>query len=169
MKKKADGIVTVGVIAALYVMLTIISSALGLAYSGIQFRISEGLMILALFSTKSVWGVTLGCALSNILSPLGIYDVIFGSIATLISAIVINKLFSKITNDFMRCLVTAMTTAVINAAVVGCEMTLILSEKSLFLLNALPVFVAELVVTIVCYVPITHFVTENKTVAEFLK
>lgn len=77
-------------IAALYVVLTLLSGAMGLAFGPIQVRISDALCILAAFFPEAVPGLTLGCVISNFFSPLGagmIGDMIFGSLATMLGAI----------------------------------------------------------------------------------
>lgn len=81
-----EKIVVTSVIAALYVVLTAISGAFGLSYSGVQFRLSEALTILPVFSPYAITGLTLGCFISNLASPFGIIDIIFGTLSTFISA-----------------------------------------------------------------------------------
>ncbi len=76
-----------GVIAALYVVLTILINALGLASGAIQVRISEALTILPVFTAAAVPGVTLGCVLANALTGCALWDVVFGSLATLLGAL----------------------------------------------------------------------------------
>ena len=73
--------------AAIYVVLTLLSATLGLSSGVIQFRISEALCILPLFFPEAVPGLFVGCLLSNILAQGVIWDIIFGSIATLIGAL----------------------------------------------------------------------------------
>ena len=71
------------VIAALYAVLTYSSAFFGLAYGEIQFRISEALNVLCLFTPAAIPGLVLGCVIGNI--PNGIIDVLLGSAATLIA------------------------------------------------------------------------------------
>lgn len=81
-------------IAALYVVLTLLSSAMGLSSGVIQFRFSEALCILPLFFPEAVPGLFVGCLISNLIAGGVIWDVIFGSIATLIGAIGARMLIS---------------------------------------------------------------------------
>ena len=76
------------VIAALYVVLTFVSSSLGLASGEIQIRLSEMLVILPAFTPAAIPGLFLGCLLSNLLTGCTVIDIIFGSLATLIAAII---------------------------------------------------------------------------------
>ena len=87
-KNKIALFVTRGaLIAAMYVALTYLASLFGLSSGAIQFRISEMLCIMPLFFPEAIPGLFIGCLISNILAGGVIYDVIFGSIATLIGAI----------------------------------------------------------------------------------
>lgn len=76
-----------GMIAALYVVLTMLAAALGLASGAIQVRISEALTILPVFTVAAVPGLTIGCVLANLITGCAAWDVVFGSLATLIGAI----------------------------------------------------------------------------------
>lgn len=73
-------------IAAIYVVLTFIANAFGLANYAIQVRFSEALTILPFFTPAAVPGLFAGCMLSNILTGCMPLDVVFGSLATLIGA-----------------------------------------------------------------------------------
>lgn len=84
---KTKNLVTAGIIAALYVVLTMISATLGLSSGVIQFRISEALTVLPYFTPAAIPGLFLGCLIANILSGSIVVDVIFGSVATLVGAI----------------------------------------------------------------------------------
>ena len=71
-------------ISALYIALTMISAAFGLSSGVIQIRISEALCILPIYTFAAVPGVTVGCLIANILCGGTIYDIIFGTLATII-------------------------------------------------------------------------------------
>lgn len=74
-------------IAALYVVLTFIANLAGLASGVIQIRLSEALTILPVFTAAAVPGLAVGCVLANLLTGCAIWDVVFGSLATLIGAV----------------------------------------------------------------------------------
>ena len=76
-----------GLIAALYVALTFIANLFGLASGAIQVRISEALTILPVFTPAAIPGLTVGCIIANIVTGCLPWDVVFGSLATLIGAI----------------------------------------------------------------------------------
>lgn len=72
------------VIAAIYAVLTIVLAPI--SYGAVQVRISEALTVLPFFTPAAVPGLFVGCIAANLLSPYGLPDLIFGSLATLIGA-----------------------------------------------------------------------------------
>lgn len=76
------------IIAALYIVLTFFANALGLANYAVQVRFSESLTILPYFTPAAIPGLFIGCLLSNILTGCALPDIIFGSLATLIGALI---------------------------------------------------------------------------------
>lgn len=82
---------TIAMIAALYAATSLFALLFlgGLAWGPIQFRISEAVCVLALFTPDAIPGLVLGCALANLINiffsgvgALGLLDVFFGSLAT---------------------------------------------------------------------------------------
>ena len=80
-------LVQAAMIAAIYVVLTLLANAFGLANYAIQVRFSEALTILPFFTPAAVPGLFVGCILSNILTGCLPLDTVFGSLATLIGAL----------------------------------------------------------------------------------
>ena len=78
------------VIAAVYVVLTLVFAPI--SFGAVQFRISEALCILPFFTVAAVPGVSIGCLLANILAGAALPDIVFGTLATLIGAIVSYRL-----------------------------------------------------------------------------
>ena len=74
-------------IAALYVVLTLVSAAFGMSSGVIQIRISEALCALTFFTPAAVPGLAIGCLVSNLLTGANLLDVVFGTLATLLGAI----------------------------------------------------------------------------------
>lgn len=79
--------VQAALIAALYVVLTLIANSLGLANYPVQIRFSEALTVLPFFTPAAIPGLFAGCLLSNLLTGCMLWDVVFGSIATLLGAL----------------------------------------------------------------------------------
>lgn len=87
MNKKVLSLVHAAVIAALYVVLTMLANSLGLANYAIQVRFSESLTILPFFTPAAIPGLFIGCLLSNIITGCMPLDILFGSLATLLGAV----------------------------------------------------------------------------------
>ena len=85
--KKIVFITQSAVIAALYVVFTLISATFNLASMEIQAWLSEMLCILPVFTPAAIPGLTVGCIISNLIFWVGPLDLIFGPLATLIGAI----------------------------------------------------------------------------------
>ena len=84
---KTKQLVTGGMIAAIYVVLTVLAAQFNLASGAIQVRFSEALTILPVFTVAAVPGLAIGCVLANLLTGCAVWDVVFGGLATLIGAV----------------------------------------------------------------------------------
>lgn len=87
MKKKTLFLTRTALIAALYVAVTCICESVGLASHAVQFRLSEALCVLPVYTSAAVPGVTIGCLLFNLFYTGNILDIVFGTLATLIGAV----------------------------------------------------------------------------------
>lgn len=86
-QKRVRYITLSATIAALYVVLTLISAAFGLSSGAIQLRISEALCVLVAFTPAAIPGLTIGCLISNLIASANILDIIFGTLATFLGAL----------------------------------------------------------------------------------
>lgn len=86
-QKRVRYITLSATIAALYVVLTLISAAFGLSSGAIQLRISEALCVLVAFTPAAIPGLTVGCLISNLIASANILDIIFGTLATFLGAL----------------------------------------------------------------------------------
>ena len=105
-------LVETGLIAALYAALTYLCSFFGLAYGSVQFRISEALTLLPVLTPAAIPGLTIGCLLANLLGGCSVIDIVFGSLATLLAAIVTRRLREKP-------VLAALSPVLFNAVIVG--------------------------------------------------
>ena len=157
-------IVTAALIAAAYAALTYLSAALGLAYGGIQFRISEALNILAAFTPAAVPGLMIGCVIGNIASPMGLVDIVVGALATGLAAVAI-RLIAKYCGRATPYL-SIIPPTVFNAVLVGLEVTLFLTDGAPvtllgFTVIALEVALGEVVVCGALGVPL-YYTVKNR-------
>ncbi len=86
-RKHLRNLTVAAMVAALYVLFTWLSSVLGLSSQPIQLRFSEALCILPHFTPAAIPGLFIGCLLANLLTNAMIWDIVFGSLATLIGAL----------------------------------------------------------------------------------
>lgn len=124
MKRHPARYIAVGaIIAALYATLTILQNVLlpGSASMAIQFRVAEALTMLAVFTPVAIPGLTLGCVIANLssLGSLGAYDLIFGSLASLIAASLMYAL--RKVRWFKLPVLSALVPALANGIIVGLE------------------------------------------------
>lgn len=161
--KKTGFIVKAAVIAALYAGLTYAAGLLNLAYGGIQFRFSEALTILAALSPAAIPGLTIGCFLGNITSPYGLVDIICGTLATFIAA-VLSYWTRKVKFKDLP-LLSAIFPVITNAIIIGLEITLLMPEGfkiEAFLITAAQVGLGELVICYGLGIPLYKVIKKTK-------
>lgn len=118
------------VICAVYVALSWIFAPISFGHNLFQFRISEALTVLPLYTPAAIPGLFLGCALSNlIIGGLGIIDLVFGSLATLSAAICTYIMKKK------NRVVALLPPVIINAVVVGAYLNYLISPEINILIN----------------------------------
>ncbi len=163
-KNRTVGLVFGALVAAAYVVLTYVSSAFGLAYGPLQFRLSEALTVLPIFSPYSVYGLIIGCALSNLSSPLGLIDIIFGTLATAIAGVLCRKTRNIKIKGFP--LLSFLMPVLANGLVVAGEIMLLAPEGEasvwLYLLNFAQIAVGEAAVLTVFGTAIYCFAKKQK-------
>lgn len=93
MNRSTRSLVRAALIAAIYCLLTIIFQPI--SFGAVQFRISEALTLLPVLMPEAVPGLFVGCVLSNLLGGGIWYDVVLGSIATLLAALCTRRLRSR--------------------------------------------------------------------------
>ena len=95
MKQTTKKIVLSAAVAALYAVLSYFGNIFGLTYGPVQVRLSEALCVLPFLMPETAPGLFVGCLLANLLSPYGVPDVVFGSLATLLAAVATAKVKSR--------------------------------------------------------------------------
>jgi len=157
-----------GVMGALYVLLTYVSSLWGLAYGEIQFRISEALMGLALFTPAAIPGMTIGCVIANLGSPMGLIDIVLGSLATLLSVVAI-YLTRHVRPKNIPFLMPLFPT-LFNAVIVGWEISFFMPEGftfAAFLASFVSVGLGELAVLVILGLPLYYVLQKTGLFADY--
>lgn len=116
MKKNTRNLALSAIIAAVYAVVTMYLTY-PMSYQASQFRVAEALTILPFFSTAAIPGLFVGCLISNLLSPVGPLDIIFGSLASLIAAFM-TYLIGK-SNLKLKKYLAPLPPVVVNALIVG--------------------------------------------------
>ncbi len=156
MKSKGTRYLVQGaLIAAIYAAVSIFLAPI--SFLQIQFRLSEALTILPFFTPAAVPGLFIGCILSNSYGvasgadTLGVLDIVFGSLATLIAAYMTYKIRVK--------WLAPLPAVIMNALVIGLEFTIIPTGSfhlNLFLINAGWIGLTEGVVCYVAGIPLIY-------------
>ena len=157
MTNKNRKIAIVGLIAALYAVITL---AFGfISYGQIQFRISEILMFLPLFGKEYIIALTLGCFLANVVGPFGVPDIIFGTLATLISSILVYYTPKLMKNNKYTLFIASLWPTIINALIIGWELYKFFGVP--FVLGFLQVGFGEFVVISIVGLPVFKMVNNK--------
>lgn len=137
------------VIAAGYFALTVLLAPI--SFGALQFRVSEVLCILPYFFPESAMGLFVGCLLSNLLGGFGIIDVVFGSLATLLAAVMTMKIKIK----WLACL----PPVVVNGLVIGAVLAYTLNPEEFlrfYVIYGLQVFAGQLGVLYLLGLPLMY-------------
>lgn len=133
MKKSTKFLVRTAVIAAIYATITLV--VYPLSYGAIQVRFSEALTLLPLLLPEAIPGLAIGCLLANI--PMGIWDMLIGTVATLLASI-----FTRLVkNPFLG----AVMPVVFNAFLVPVIFLTMPNMTSSYWVNVLTVGLGELI------------------------
>ncbi|MBQ3136277.1 MAG: QueT transporter family protein [Clostridia bacterium] len=129
MSKKIHRLVLSGVIAALYVGLTFVQEMIfpTSATMAVQFRISEALTVLSLFTPAAIPGLTVGCFIANF-SVMGALptDIILGSLASFFACLFMYKLRNVTVKGFP--FLSLLMPAVFNGVIIGAEIEIFFIE-----------------------------------------
>ncbi|HHT82206.1 MAG TPA: QueT transporter family protein [Acholeplasmataceae bacterium] len=145
------------IIAAIYVVLSLVFKEI--SFGIVNFRISEILVVLILFSPKHLIGVTIGCLISNLFSPMAAFDVPIGTSATLVAGLLMIL--------FRRKAWTLIFATIINAFAVG--WMLWFAQDFPFWESVGFVALGEFVVTFVFGLPIYFFLKNSLELKEILE
>lgn len=171
--KRNHNLATGAIIAALYAALTYGQEMLfpGSASAAVQFRVSEALTVLALFTPAAIPGLTVGCAISNLVFmgalPL---DVVLGSFATFLAAVSMHKL-KDVTFKGVPFAALLMP-AIFNGVIIGLEIEIFFIEGSFnftsFLIQGGFVALGELGVCFTLGI-LLYRVIKNKKLQKYIK
>ncbi|WP_137602425.1 QueT transporter family protein [Paucilactobacillus nenjiangensis] len=114
-QSKSTEIAKIGIVAALYVAVTMCIAPL--SYGAVQLRLAEGFNHLTVFNKRYIAALTVGCAIANITSPLGIVDVIFGALGTLVMTSISYWIAKHIQNPIYKMTVSTVVCTIFSWSV----------------------------------------------------
>ena len=139
----------ISLVAALYFVCTVALAPI--SFGAVQFRLSEILVLLCFYKKDYCYSLILGCALANLFSPLGIYDVIFGTLATALTVIAVSH---------CRHLLLATLFPTLGCVIVGLELYLLTDVP--FLLTTGTVMLGEFITVTGIGYPIFRLLERNR-------
>ncbi|WP_373899072.1 QueT transporter family protein [Haloimpatiens sp. FM7315] len=163
--KKIRGLLLASMIAAIYAALTISFSFM--SFGVVQYRIAEGLTILPFFTPYAVFGLTIGCLISNIISPVGSLDLIFGTLATLIAAIA-TYYIGKSSFKFKKFL-APLPAVISNAIIIGLLLKYVYVPTMPLWVIMLQVALGEIVCCYAIGLPLIAIIEKNPIIKKFLE
>lgn len=162
MNSKTKKIVYGALIAAVYAAVTVALAPI--SYGQIQVRVAEALTIMPFFSSYSIFGLFVGCIIANMIGGNGIFDVVFGSLATLISA-VITYYIGKSDLRYKRYL-APLPPVVINGIIIGIELNFL--YKLPLVASMLWVGLGELIACYVLGLPLLLYIDKNEKIKSMI-
>ena len=171
MKINTRNLITAAVVGALYAVLTMVLAPI--SYGALQFRVSEVLCILPFFMPSTAWGLFVGCIVANLMSTAGVLDVVFGSLATLITCLCI-AWCGKMGNTLKARLLACFMPVIWNGLIVGATLTIALAGLNplthfgAFLVFAGEVALGELGVMYLIGLPLMTDLPKQRFFSEFV-
>ena len=145
-------------VGALYVALCYFGNIFGLNFGIFQCRFAEALTVLPFLCPATAWGLFAGCILSNLLSPYGLPDLIFGSLATLLAGLLTARCRSKWLAPLPPVLLNGL---IVGALLAWYETGFTAAFPGVFLFNALSVGISELLVCCILGLPLLAVLTKT--------
>ena len=165
-KKTVRFITRSAAIASLYVGLTLVSAMVGLSGGAIQIRLSESLCLLPLIMPEAVAGLTVGCILANLITGCALWDIIFGSLATFIGAMVtrvFRNYFAK------RPFLGSVPTVLANALIIPFILILVYMEEGAYLLFFATVGIGELISAGIIGSIVYNKISKSSALSKFIR
>jgi uncharacterized membrane protein len=142
---------------------TLTYSVAPIAFGPLQFRPGEALTLLPLLFPESILGITIGCFLANVFSPYGWYDMLFGTLATLIAAIMTYTIGRSLKTKkvSIKALYGSIPPVLVNALMLPL-IWLFFSSDQLYLYNFITIFATQTGVILFLGVPLVVALSKIK-------
>ena len=166
---KTNRMVKIAMIGAIYAAITF--ATFFMSFGAIQYRVSEVLTVLPAYTSLAIPGLGIGCAAANLMgffmgvNPIGWIDAIFGTLATVIAAL-LSRQFGKLDNKLLRYILVPLPPVLANAVIVGLELTIVFQDGSaffpMFLTNAVSVGIGQAVICYALGIPFMMVLSKNE-------
>lgn len=163
---KVHQMVTCAMIAAIYAAVSLALAPI--SFGMVQIRVSEAMTLLPIFDPVTILGVTLGCLVTNLVgfmtgaNILGWLDILFGTGATLIAA-VLTWLLRNIRFKGLP-LLAGIPPVLVNMCVIGMELCYLMVGEfnwQIFCLNAIGVGLGQLLSCFALGMPLVWFLQKT--------
>ena len=144
-----------GVIGAIYAVLTMVLAPI--SFGPLQLRVAEVLCILPFFFPTSTWGLFAGCLIANLLSTYGLFDVVFGSLATLLACLITAQIGRADRQSVGSKLLACLPPVIMNGLIIGAVIAWMTARDtfwSAMILNGATVALGEFIVMYVIGFPL---------------
>lgn len=148
---KKENLITLSklaIVAALYISLSLLITPL--SFGAIQLRFSEILILLCLYNKKYSYSLIIGCLITNLFSPFGIIDVIFGTLATAITCYFVSR---------SKKLIYASLWATFFCLIISAEISLMTDAP--FIITSIQILTGEFIVVTLIGCPLFKLITKH--------
>ena len=142
LNKNSKSLAKAGIISAIYIALTLVLYPI--SFGAFQVRVAESLTLLPLIFPESIIGLTIGCFISNFFGN-GVLDIVFGTLATFLSAILTYACTKKIKNDWAKIAIGGIFPVLINAIIIPFTFLALTEQPIVYLVNSLQIFVGQFI------------------------
>ena len=142
LKNSGKSLAKAGIISAIYVALTL--ALYPLSFGAFQVRVSESLTLLPLIFPESIIGLTVGCLISNFFGN-GVLDIVFGTLATFLSAVLTYVSTKKIKNDWIKIIVGGIFPIILNAIIIPFTILAITAHPIIYVITSFQIFIGQFI------------------------
>ena len=139
-KLNAKKITRAGIIGAIYAALTLVLYPI--SFGAVQVRVAEAFCLLPLIFPESIIGLSVGCLIANLFGN-GALDIVFGTLATLVSAILTYFVGKRLKSNALKIFVGGIFPVVINAIVIPFTFLAISSSVAYYFISAGQIFIGQ--------------------------
>ena len=159
LKTSSKSLARSGIIAGIYVALTL--ALYPISFGAIQLRVSESLTLLPILFPESILGLTVGCLISNFFGN-GLLDVIFGTLASFLSAILTYLFTKNLKKDLAKILVGGIFPIIINAIIIPFTILSITEQPAMYFITSFQIFASQFLSVYIVGTPLYYILNKIK-------